>query len=815
MHFLARLIKFFLRLLIPALGAGLIVTASLYMYLSPKLPPVETLKTVKLQIPLRVFSQDLQLIGEFGENRRSPINFEQIPPLFVQAILSAEDDSFYTHIGVDFKGLLRAALELVRTGSIQSGGSTITMQVARNFFLTREQSFVRKFNEILLALRIEDEISKNDILTLYANKIYLGNRAYGVQAAARVYYGKSIEELNLPQLAMIAGLPKAPSTFNPLANPERALGRRNWILARMYKLGHIDKATYADAVVAPVDVSYHGPLVDFDAPYVAEMARQEAIAQLGLDAYTNGYSVITTIDSTLQKKAVQALRTGLHAYDWRHGYRGPEKNLPDPTTWLPALRQTPAYGETQPAVVTTLDDTQLSVQLADGSNATLDWDTSLKGLRRYVTENSRSAAIARPSDMFTVGDLVRVVAANNRWQLTQVPAAEAGLVALAPENGAIKALVGGYDFNRSHFNRVTQGERQPGSNFKPFIYATALTKGMTAATVINDAPVVFDDPGLESVWRPENDSGKFYGPTRLRTALYLSRNLVSIRVLRSLGIKNAIRGLQNFGFKSDELPKNLSLALGTHALTPMEIATGYTVFANGGFKVEPFLIERIDDQEGNTVYRTNPITVCNDCAEMLETNNADGGNTTSDSEPYAGDIAVKDTTVIKAPTLRPAPRVMDERVIYIVDSILKDVIRRGTGTKALALKRSDLAGKTGTTNGPRDAWFSGYNPTIVTTVWVGFDGNEPLGRGEYGGSAALPIWMDFMGVALAGKPETYLPQPDGLVSVRINPVTGQRAAPGDTDAIFELFLRENAPPPLANQNTPFGHQSAPLPQDIF
>ncbi len=815
MHFLVRLTRFFFKLLIPAMGAGLIMTASLYMYLSPKLPPVETLKTVKLQIPLRVFSQDLQLIGEFGENRRSPINFEQIPPLFVQAILSAEDDAFYTHIGVDFKGLLRAALELVSTGSIQSGGSTITMQVARNFFLTREQSFVRKFNEILLALRIEDEISKNDILTLYANKIYLGNRAYGVQAAARVYYGKSIEELNLPQLAMIAGLPKAPSTFNPLANPERALGRRNWILARMYKLGHIDKATYTDAVMAPVDASYHGPLVDFDAPYIAEMARQEAIAQLGLEAYTNGYSVITTIDSTLQKKAVQAVRAGLHAYDWRHGYRGPEKNLPDPTTWLPTLRQTPAYGETQPAIVTALDDTQMSIQLADGSNATLDWDTSLKGLRRYVTENSRSAPIATPSDIFTVGDLVRVVATNGHWQLTQVPAAEAGLVALAPENGAIKALVGGYDFNRSHFNRVTQGERQPGSNFKPFIYATALTKGMTAATVINDAPVVFDDPGLESVWRPENDSGKFYGPTRLRTALYLSRNLVSIRVLRSLGIKNAIRGLQNFGFKSDELPKNLSLALGTHALTPMKIATGYTVFANGGFKVEPFLIDRIDDQEGNTVYRANPITVCNDCDEVFDTSNTDGSNTPTDSEPHLSDLAVTDATAAPTPALRPAPRVMDERVVYIVDSILKDVIRRGTGTKAQALKRGDLAGKTGTTNGPRDAWFSGYNPTIVTTVWVGFDGNEPLGRGEYGGSAALPIWMDFMGSALAGKPETYPPQPDGLVSVRINPATGQRAAPGDTDAIFELFLRENAPPPLASHSTPSGHQSVPLPQDIF
>ncbi len=814
------------------------MTGSLYLYLSPKLPSVESLRETKLQTPLRIYSQDSQLIGEFGEKRRTPITFEDMPPLYISALLSAEDDRFYSHGGVDIAGLLRAASQLITSGEIKTGGSTITMQVARNFFLTRKQTFSRKFNEILLALRIEEELSKEEILTLYANKIYQGNRAYGIEAAALVYYGKSIKELSLAQLAMIAGLPKAPSAYNPIANPDRALIRRNWILKRMLDLHHIDLESYVAAKAESVTANYHGYKVELDAPYVSEIARKEVLDMIGQDAYMDGYRVYTTVNSQLQSTAQKAVQEGLIAYDSRHGYRGPENQILEKEKWIPALKETPTYGNLTPAIITQVDAQSLIVQLASGDAVEISWENGLKGLRRYNSPNSRSAPIKSAEELFSIGDLIRIQKKSDTWKLSQLPKAQAAIVALNPQNGGIQALVGGFDFNQSHFNRITQAKRQPGSNFKPFIYTTALENGFTTASIINDAPVVFEDKLLENTWRPENDGGKFYGPTRLREALYKSRNLISIRILRSLGINKAIDGIERFGFDGASLPRDLSLALGSHAVTPIEIASGYAILANGGYYIEPYLIDRIEDAQGNLIYQAAPLTVCRTCENTPSNPPSDAHDeivapkpdpaspltmTPQKTEPQATqNSASKDhKNMPEQPQvsleLPVAPRVIEPRVAYLIDSILKDVIKKGTGRRARVLKRSDIGGKTGTTNGPRDAWFSGYSPHMVSTAWLGFDQNLLLGRGEYGGSAALPIWIDFMKTALAGKQEIINPQPEGIVMVRIDPKTGLRVGPEYTDAMFEIFRREYVPPmaetnPLININGP---SDSTRPEDLF
>ncbi|PCJ93689.1 MAG: peptidase [Porticoccaceae bacterium] len=807
------ILSYILWLTFAALGGILIISGSLYLYLSPKLPSVESLRTVKLQTPLRIYSQDSQLLGEFGEKRRTPIPFSDIPSLYVKALLSAEDDRFYSHGGVDITGLLRAASQLITSGKIKTGGSTITMQVARNFFLSQKKTFTRKFNEILLALRIEDELSKDEILTLYANKIYQGNRAYGIDAAAHVYYGKAIKDLSLAQLAMLAGLPKAPSAYNPIANPDRALLRRNWILKRMLNLGHISKETHQLATAEPVTANYHGYNVELDAPYVSEIARKEILEMVGPSAYMDGYRVYTTVNSHLQRSAQQALKKGLLAYDQRHGYRGPETNISEPEQWATVLRKTPTLGGLIPAIVTETHEQSLKALVGSSEEIEILWEHGLKGLRKYNSPNSRSAPIKTASEIFSSGDMIRIQQKDNHWQLTQLPKAQAAIVALNPENGSIQALVGGFDFRQSHFNRITQAKRQPGSNFKPFIYTTALEHGFSAASIINDAPVVFEDKLLENTWRPENDSGKFYGPTRFRKALYLSRNLISIRVLRSLGIKTAIKGLERFGFEASALPRNLSLALGSHAVTPLQIATGYSILANGGFRVKPYLIERIEDSEGNLIYKAAPLTVCRHC--KTTNNNLQPDTTTP---PAQQSTAVQGTPLIQE--LPIAPRVITPQVAYIIDSILKDVIRKGTGKRARVLERPDIAGKTGTTNGPKDAWFSGYSTHIAVTAWLGFDGNLLLGRHEYGGSAALPIWIDFMKNALAGKAVITRPQPEGIVMVRIDPNTGLRVGPEHTNAMFEIFRKEQVPPmaeksPGINDDGEAGSQSTPLPEDLF
>jgi len=589
--------------------------SGVYLYLSPSLPSVEVLKDIRLQTPMRVYTREGDLIGQFGEKKRNPLPYSRIPPLFVKALLAAEDDGFFNHAGIDIMGLLRAVSELVLTGEKGSGGSTLTMQVARNYFLTLERTFTRKFKEILLSLEIERALSKEEIFELYFNQPFLGHRAYGFEAAAQVYYGSHIGDLDTAQLAMLAGLPKAPSRYNPISNPERALIRRDWILGRMRSLDYITDSEYQTALQAPVTATHHGAKLAFHAPYAAEMARSEMLQRYGLAAYSDGYHVFTTISSELQQTANRAVLEGLTTYDERHGYRGPEQKIPpvpgqDMTAiWLATLEQTPVIVELQPAIVIGVGELDVQVLLADGSEPTLGWDNGLRQARPYINEDRRGPNPTSAGDLLAPGDLIRVrTDATGDLHLAQVPAAQAALVALAPDNGAILSIVGGLGFGKSKFNRVTQATRQPGSNFKPFIYAAALENGFTAASIINDAPVVFEDAALEDTWRPENDGGKFYGPTRLRWALTKSRNLVSIRLLQALGIRTAIDYVARFGFDPDALAADLSLALGTQVITPLQLATAYASLANGGYRVYPYLVERVENYGRENIFTATNAT---------------------------------------------------------------------------------------------------------------------------------------------------------------------------------------------------------------
>ncbi|WP_421868508.1 penicillin-binding protein 1A [Motiliproteus sp.] len=735
------------------------------------------------------------MIAEFGEKRRVPINYDQIPEPFVQAILAAEDSRYFDHGGIDFKGLARAAFQLASTGRIKTGGSTITMQVARNYLLTLERTFIRKFKEIILSLQMEQQLSKKEILELYVNKIYLGNRAYGIQAAANVYYGRDIGQLTLAELAMIAGLPKAPSAYNPLANPPRALERRNWILARMQKLGYIDASQMTEAQQAPITAAYHGADIELYAPYIAEMVRSDLLSRFGESIYIDGFNAYTTIRSTDQQAANQAVVKGLMAYELRHGYRGAEQKWDASLTkpqYLDKLRQIPSYASLEPAVVLAVSDEKAEKQragllLRNGEVVELDWD-GISWARTFKSVNSRGPAPTHASQVLAAGDLVRVLMTDNGWVLRQIPRVQSALVSLSTKDGAVRALVGGFSFQQSKFNRVVQGTRQPGSNFKPFVYTAALASGFTPASIINDAPVVFEDKNLESSWRPENYSKEFFGPTRFREALYKSRNLVSIRILRTLGVKPTLDYIQRFGFDGARLPNNLSLALGSADVTPLELATGYAVFANGGYKVEPYWLERVTDRAGEELFKAQPLTVCEGCIYAPEVM---AGEEQAESESEIVDLSLQGGEALTSLPL--APRIIDEQTAYLINNIMQDVIKRGTGRKAAKLGRNDLAGKTGTTNDLKDAWFSGFNRNLVASVWVGFDQPQTLGRSEFGSTAALPIWIDYMEQALQGEPEAPLIPPQGIVSVRIDPETGLLAYPGQKNAIFEVFRKEDVP----------------------
>jgi penicillin-binding protein 1A len=770
LRYLGRL--FFYLLLLASIGVA-VVAAVLYVKIEPQLPSIDVLRDVQLQEPLRVYASDRKLLAEFGEKRRSPVTISQVPDAMIKAFLAAEDDRFFEHSGVDFQGLLRAAVELVRTGKKRQGGSTITMQVARNFFLSSEKTYLRKLTEILLSYKIEGSLSKEEILELYLNKIYLGQRAYGVEAAAQVYYGMSIADLSVARMAMIAALPKAPSRVNPVSNPAAAVERRNYILGRMHQLGYLDSAAYEAAVAEPDGARVHRVQVEANAAYVAEMVRNEMVERYGVSAYTSGYEVITTIDVPRQAAATRALRKDLLDYSKRHGYRGAEAklNLADTPAEkrVELLQDYVQVGGLEPALVTRVNEKSVEVLLKNNETVSIGWE-GLSWARPYRSVNSLGPAPKQAGDVVAVGDVVRVSGSDAVWELSQVPVVEGALVSLRPTDGAIQALVGGFDFNRSKFNRAIQAKRQPGSSFKPIIYSAALEKGFTPASIINDAPVVFDDSELESTWRPENYSGQFFGPTRLREALYRSRNLVSIRILRAIGAGYAATYAENFGFSSEELPHDLTLALGSASVTPLQMARAYTVLANGGYLIEPYLIRSIHNAGGEVVFMADSPVVCKHCPAVLD------------------EIS---TGLQKQVNL--APQVLSPQNVWLMTSMMRDVIQRGTGVKARVLGRSDLAGKTGTTNEQMDGWFSGFNHALVATAWVGFDKLEPLGRNETGGRSALPMWIDYMREALQGIEEVNLPPPEGLVTVRIDPVTGLLARSGQQDAIFETFTEDTVP----------------------
>lgn len=788
MKVLLRVIRFLLATGFAVLTAGLVVLVAAYFYIAPQLPDIERLKEVQLQVPLRVYTRDGLLMAEFGEQRRAPLTYEQLPERMIQAILATEDDRFFKHPGVDYQGILRAGIELIRTGKKSQGGSTITMQVARNFFLSREKTYLRKLTEIFLALKIERYLSKEEILELYLNKIYFGHRAYGVAAAAHVYYGVDIDQLSLPQIAMIAGLPKAPSSNNPVSNPVRALERRNYVLGRMYILDFIDAEVYREALEQADDASLHSATIEVEAPYVAEMVRAYMVHEYGKEVYNSGHHVFTTLNATRQVAANLALRHDLLAYDRRHGYRGVSGHI-DPGEQVDndvlesELKKFRTIGGLPMAVVVEVLKQSAKVYVAGEGDVELDWE-GISWARSATAESNRLGPKPKTAaEVLKRGDLVRVEPVESGpWKLAQLPLVSGALVSVRPEDGAVQALVGGFDFYQSKFNRATQANRQPGSSFKPFVYSAALAKGYTVASLFNDAPVVFDDPSLETTWRPENYSGKFFGPTRMREALIHSRNLVSIRLLRAIGPRYAARYVQRFGFRPDQIPGDLSLALGSGEATPWEMARAYTVLANGGFRVEPYFIQEIRDSRNDVIYQSKPPILCADCETVVA----------EQVDPIA-EITADTASDTDAETPVYAEQVVDAANVYLLTSMLRDVVRRGTGRKAMTLGRSDLAGKTGTTNDQRDAWFCGFNADLVTTVWVGFDKVRPLGNGETGGRAALPMWIEYMKTALQDVPEKPLLQPEELVTVRIDADTGLRLPAGHSGGLFEFFRPENVP----------------------
>jgi penicillin-binding protein 1A len=815
---LIRLSKILLAITLIPITVLVIGLAGLYLYLEPQLPSIEGLSDVRLQVPLRIYSSDGSLLGEFGEKRRSPKTLEEVPLLMRQAFLSAEDDRFFEHPGVDYQGILRAVFNLIKTGERGQGGSTITMQLARNFYLSSEKTYLRKVNEIFLALKIERELSKQKILELYLNKIYLGNRAYGVAAAAQVYYGKDLEQLSLAQIAMVAGLPKAPSTYNPIVNPERALIRRNYVLSRMRHLNYISEGAYQQTIQEAVSAERHHSQIDVQAPYINEMVRAEIVNQFGDESYNRGLRVYTTVEDRLQRAANDSLWNGLVEYDQRHGYRGVIRHIDlaalseTEMLELPALLESDRdYGRFMPALVVSIQERDEAAKLEPGAEALLKTGESIRlewaGLSwasPYVSLNRKGPEPKSVAEIIKRGDVVWV--SQNKqgvWTLGQVPQVQGALVSVSPNDGAIRALTGGFDFSHSKFNRAVQAKRQAGSSFKPVIYSSALAKGYNAASLINDAPVVFEDAALEASWRPENYSGKFYGPTRLREALVKSRNLVSIRLLRSVGISHAVKFARNFGFQDNDLPHDLSLALGSCEVSPVELARAFSVFANGGYLIKPYFIQRIEDADGSTLFEADPAVACVGC--VLAQRKVLPQLVDEDEESLG-----------KLP--KQAEQTLEPRLVYLMNSMLRDVVKRGTGVRAMQLGRQDLAGKTGTTNDQRDAWFNGFNQDLVAIAWVGFDQLKPLGNRETGSRAALPIWIEYMRDALNGVPDKPLQRPDGLVNVKINADTGQAATDIDTNTVFEIFRAEEAPEmgsALPAGRLPEDGSETPIPEQLF
>ena len=767
---------------------GAYALACSFVYVAPSLPSVEAMRKVEMQVPLRVFTSSGELIAQIGEQRRIPVSYEQIPARVRQAFIAAEDDQFFQHGGVDYLGILRAVLVNLVSNEKAQGASTITQQTARNMFLTFDKSWRRKLAELFVTWRMEREFSKQEILGLYLNVIYFGQRAYGVAAASETFFGKSLDDLTVSEAATLAGVPQAPSKYNPISNPEFAQARRNYVLNRMHKLAFIDDAAFTQARSESVSARAHSPLYAVEAPFVAEMARLDLRKRFGPAAEAAGYRVYTTIDGRLQTAANRALRLGLLQYDRRHGWRGPighadigERKKEEQFAEL--VDEYSSSGMLAPAVVVSTTDKTAKVYVRNGQFAQVPWE-GISWARKEDGPAPKTAA-----EVIVPGDIVYVVTdGKGHAQLAQVPEAQSALVALNPTDGSVVSLVGGFDYFGNKYNRVTQARRLPGSGFKPFLYSAALENGFTPASVLLDAPIVMED--VESSWRPKNDGGQFNGPTRLREALYRSRNLVSIRLLRTMGTGPAIDYISRFGFEKRDLPDNLTLALGTVQATPLQIATAYSTFANGGFRVQSHYIERIENAAGEVVYQATPKVACELCEQNVTLANYVGGSTKEEK------IAAADALRGGRGSLPPeqlAERVITPQNAWLMTDMMMDVIKRGTGRRALALGRTDIAGKTGTTNDAKDTWFNGFTPTLVATVWVGFDQERSLGESEQGSATALPIWIQFMREALKGVPELRRPMPDGLVTLRISPDTGMLASGDNPDAILETFMTDRLP----------------------
>ena len=838
------------------LCAVVVSLAGIYLYLDPQIPRPESYRNVQLETPLRVYARDGELLAEYGERRAIPISLDQVPQHFIDALLDTEDKRFYKHKGIDFISLSNDLVTLIgsllTTGEVTPGASTITMQLARNISFSLERRFLRKFKEMLLSLKIEQELSKDEILELYINMAPFGKRAYGAQAAAFTYYGKPLIQLNLPQLAMLAGIPQLPSAGNPINGPEHALTRRNLVLSRMLDQGSISEAQYVAARAAPIAARLYARELDVPSPYAAEWVRQQAIEAFP-DLYSGGYEIRTTIDAAMQREAIDALRRGLASYDRRHGYRGAEGQVYEelreelaqftPQSDLSEagvldgiteiLHDLPDYGGLEPAVVIAANDEYAIAARRGGAIVSLAL-TDSAWARPYIEVDLRGPVPQSMTRLTSAGDVIRITPGEAgtetkdkaeppypRWLLTQLPQIQGALVSLDPHDGAVRALVGGYDFYRNQYNHALQAARQPGSGFKPFVYSAALAAGVTPADVFLDAPLVFDDENLESQYRPDNDNNRYNGPTRLREALYRSINLVSMRVLLEVGAGHVLEHVGRFGFDTRDFPRNTQLAIGggTMAVTPLQMARSYAVLANTGFLIEPHIIDTIRNARGEVVFRANHPQACQLCGqdesgteetaelapteepaaeptsleELLAASEPNVAEQPDPAEVAAGEENPEDTPELEEQLPIAAPRVIDERNVFVMHSLLRDVIKRGTGRSARRLQRGDLAGKTGTTNDAADTWFNGYSPHLVTTVWVGFSNHEPLGARAYGSNTPLPIWKDFMEDALKGEEEAHPNQPPGVVTLKIDPATGERARAGQANAMFEFFLSEFAP----------------------
>lgn len=828
-----KFVKYFLILAVCCilLGAGSIY--GLYKYIEPQLPDVATLKDVRLQTPMQVYSADNELIAQYGEKRRIPLQLEQIPPVMVKAFIATEDSRFYEHHGVDPIGIFRAASVALVSGHASQGASTITQQLARNFFLSPERTLMRKIKEAFLAIRIEQMMTKDEILELYLNKIYLGYRAYGVGAAAQVYFGKNVDQLSLSEMAMIAGLPKAPSTFNPLYSHPRAVQRRNVVLSRMLDQHYITQSQYTEARETPLVANYHAPEIAFSAPYLTEMVRQEMVKRYGDNAYNDGFKVTTTITRNLQLAAQKSVQDNVMNYDMRHGYRGPSSVLwkvgqpaPDRTEMLKKLKSLPVYGPLIPAVVTEANSTEATALLRDGSNVTLKL-AGMRWARPYKSDTVQGRTPKSVTEVVQPGQQIWVRQVENEWWLGQVPDVNSSLVSLDPHDGAVRALVGGFDFNLSKFNRATQALRQVGSNIKPFLYTAAMDRGLTLASILNDVPISRWDAGAGSDWRPKNSPATYDGPIRLRQGLGQSKNVVMVRAMRAMGVDYAAEYLQRFGFPAQNIVHTESLALGSASFTPLQMVRGYSVMANGGFLVNPYFIRKIENEQGDVLFEEKPKVACPEC--NLPVVYGETKKAVALSEDSVENVAVSqegNNSAVPKPQLEQvtpnqvqqdseqqyAPHVINTPLSFLIKSALNTNIFgepgwMGTGWRAgRDLGRNDIGGKTGTTNSSKDAWFSGYGPGVVTTVWIGFDDHRrDLGRTtasgaikdqisgyEGGAKSAQPAWDQYMKAALDGVPVQPLTPPEGVVTVTIDRSTG-KLANGSGNTRQEYFIEGTQP----------------------